>query len=110
MHSHTPYQRGLLPTALSTLLATLPLLAWSAPDAGSVLQQLESRPGPSLFAPPPQTPVQPTPPASGEGAAVVHVNAFRIEGRSLLSARKLNKALKGFTDRDLSLTQLQEAA
>jgi len=40
----------------------------------------------------------------------LHVNAFRIEGRTLLSERKLTKALKGFTDRDLSLTQLQEAA
>ena len=110
MRSHTPHQQGLRPAALSTLLATLPLLAWPAPDAGSVLQQLESRPGQTLVVPPLKTPLQPTPPASGEGGAVVHVNAFRIEGRSLLSARKLNKALKGFTDRDLSLTQLQEAA
>lgn len=118
MRSHTSRQRGLLPaafpalfaTVFATLLAALPQQAWSAPDAGSVLQQLESRPGQTLFAPQLKTPLQPTPPAAGEGGPVVHVNAFQIEGRTLLSERKLQKALKGFTDRDLSLTQLQEAA
>ena len=59
MRSHTSRQRGLLPaafptlfaTVFATLLAALPQLAWSAPDAGSVLQQLEARPGQTLFAP-----------------------------------------------------------
>lgn len=114
MHAYISRQLRFLPTVivhlLATLLTTLPLLAWSAPDAGSVLQQLESRPGQTLSAPQLKTPLQPTPPAMGEGGPVVHINAFRIEGNTLLSVNELSKALKGFTDRDLSLTQMQEAA
>lgn len=110
MTSNTSHHLGLQPAVLATLLAILPLAAWSAPDAGSVLQQLESRPGQTLLVPQLKTPVVPTPPAADEGGPVVHVNAFRIEGHTLLSKGQLDEALKGFTNRDLSLTQLQEAA
>lgn len=85
-------------------------LAWSAPDAGSLLQQLESRPSPDLKASRLKTPKVPTPPATEDAGPVVHVKAFRVEGGTLLSPLKLQKALHGFTDKDLSLTQLQEAA
>jgi hemolysin activation/secretion protein len=96
--------------AASFLGASLPLLAWAAPDAGSVLQQIEARPGGALIAPRLQTPQAPTPPAAGAGGPVVRVNAFDIEGQTLLSPLTLQNALTGFTGRDLSLTQLQEAA
>jgi hemolysin activation/secretion protein len=96
---------------ISALLAALPTLATAAaPDAGSVLQQLEARPGGVLFAPQLKTPAAPTPPAANSGGPVVRVNAFRIEGAQTLSQATLQAALTGFTQQDLSLTQLQEAA
>lgn len=96
---------------ITALLAALPMLATAAaPDAGSVLQQLEARPGGALFAPALKTPVVPTPPAADHSGPVVRVNAFQIEGATLLSTGKLQGALQGFTGQDLSLTQLQEAA
>ena len=102
--------RSLPALMLASLLGVSSSVTWAAPDAGSVLQQLESRPGTFLSTPQLKTPLEPTAPATDEGGPVVHVNDFRIEGRTLLSASKLKKALKGFTGRDLSLTQLQEAA
>jgi len=93
-----------------SMLVFMPLLAWAAPDAGSVLQQLEARPSGVLVAPTLKTPQTPTPPASQQGGPVVRVNAFRIEGPTLVKPELLQKALSGFTGRDLSLTQLQEAA
>lgn len=96
--------------ALAWLLTTLPILAWAAPDAGSVLQQLEARPGGALVAPKLKKSQEPTPPAGDHGGPVVHIEAFRIEGQSLVSEPVLQAALAGFTQRDLSLTQLQEAA
>lgn len=96
---------------ITALLAALPTLATAAaPDAGSVLQQLEARPGGALFAPALKTPVVPTPPAADHSGPVVRVNAFEIDGATLLSPMALQGALKGFTGQDLSLTQLQEAA
>lgn len=97
-------------TAGALFLLTLPTWALAAPDAGSVLQQLEARPGGALFAPQLKTPVAPTPPAANSGGPVVRVNAFRIEGAQTLSQATLQAALMGFTQQDLSLTQLQEAA
>ena len=92
------------------LLAGAPACVWAAPDAGSVLQQIEARPGGLLNAPRLQTPQVPTPPAAGQGAALLRVNGFRIEGHSLVDAQTLQEALKGFPGRELSLTQLHEAA
>jgi hemolysin activation/secretion protein len=109
MHSQafTPKRLG---TGLTALLLSLPALAMAVPDAGSVLQQLEARPGGQLIAPKLKTPQQPTPPAAVHSGPVVRVNAFRVEGQTLLSTPSLQVALTGFTGRDLSLTQLQEAA
>ena len=95
---------------ITALLAALPALALAAPDAGSVLQQLEARPGGALFAPALKTPVVPTPPAANHSGPVVRVNAFEVEGATLLSPITLQGALEGFSGQDLSLTQLQEAA
>lgn len=96
---------------ITALLAALPSYATAAaPDAGSVLQQLEARPGGTLFAPALKIPVVPTPPAADHSGPVVRVNAFQIEGATLLSPNTLQATLKGFSGRDLSLTQLQEAA
>jgi hemolysin activation/secretion protein len=106
---HTPTFRWAARHA-GVLLLTLPTLALAAPDAGSILQQLEARPGGQLVAPQLRTPQQPTAPAAGSGGPVVRVNAFSLEGQTLVSPEALQTALAGFTGRDLSLTQLQEAA
>jgi hemolysin activation/secretion protein len=91
--------------------AAFPLLARAVPDAGSLLQQIEARPGGALSAPKLLIPQEPTPPVSEEEeGAVVQVKAFRIEGATLVESDRLQQALAGFVQRDLSLTQLQEAA
>ena len=95
--------------SIGLLVASAPL-AWSAPDAGSVLQQLEARPSGAAAAPRLQTPQGPTPPVVSADGPVVRVTGFRVEGAKLLSPQALQDALAGFAGRDLSLTQLQEAA
>ena len=92
------------------LLTALPWLALAAPDAGTLLQQIESQSSPLQSAPGLKTPMVPTPPAAGEAGPLVRINEFRIEGNQLLSSDVLQRALAGFSGRDLSLTQLQEAA
>ncbi len=100
-------QRICLPS-LALLLACS--AARAAPDAGSVLQQIEARPPSALSAPKLRTPQEPTPPAAEHSGPVLRVNAFRLEGATLLSPQALQAALAGFAGRELSLTQLQEAA
>jgi hemolysin activation/secretion protein len=110
IHRSSAQAFGRLLSLPLALLAGAPACVWAAPDAGSVLQQIEARPGGLLNAPRLQTPQVPTPPAAGQGAALLRVNGFRIEGHSLVDAQTLQEALKGFAGRELSLTQLQEAA
>ena len=96
---------------LQGFMLAMPALALAAPDAGSVLQQLEGYPtAPALKAPAITTPQGPTPSAAGRSSPVLRVNAFRIAGVTLLNPQTVQNALAGFTGRDLSLTQLQEAA
>ena len=92
------------------LLTALPWLALAAPDAGTLLQQIESQSSPLQSAPGLKTPTVPTPPAAGDAGPLVRINEFRIEGNQLLPSDVLQRALAGFSGRDLSLTQLQEAA
>jgi hemolysin activation/secretion protein len=91
-------------------MAFMHVTAWSAPDAGSLLQQLESRPATTLKAPRLNTPEVPTPAAAEDAGPMVQVKEFRIVGGTLLSQDALQSALRGFTNKDLTLTQLQEAA
>lgn len=110
MHFNTSFLSGCGQRLMPMLLA-LPLVAAAAPDAGSLLQQLEAAPVvPAVRAPSLKTPPAPTPPAGASAGPVLHVKAFRFEGATLMSAQVLQGALSGFTGRDLSLTQLQEAA
>jgi len=95
-------------TALT--LTALPVVALAAPDAGSLLQQIESQSAPLQSGPGLKTPAVPTPTAAGDAGPLVRINEFRIEGNQLLGTTELQRALAGFSGRDLSLTQLQEAA
>lgn len=92
------------------LLTALPLPALAASNAGSLLKQIESQSAPPQSAPSLKTPSVPTPPAAGDAGPLVRINEFLIEGNQLLPSNVLQRALAGFSGRDLSLTQLQEAA
>ncbi len=91
--------------ALTSSIAT----AQTAPDAGSVLQQIERQRSVPL---PPQTPPQFAPPAPLQslGGATVTVTAFRFAGNRLLTPAQLAPAVKGFLNRPLSFSELQNAA
>ena len=92
------------------LLTALPLPALADSNAGSLLKQIESQSAPPQSAPSLKTPSVPTPPAAGDAGPLVRINEFLIEGNQLLPSNVLQRALAGFSGRDLSLTQLQEAA
>ena len=101
---------AVLRCAVLPLLACVGVAAAAAPDAGSLLQQLESQPAPAPRAQTLPTPAEPTPAAAADSGAVVHVSAFDIQGNQLLGSEALQQALAGFVGRDLTLNQLQEAA
>jgi hemolysin activation/secretion protein len=102
--------KALLCCLPAVLMTSLSLRAVAAPDAGSLLQQIESQAVPAQSTPTLKKPTRPTPAASNEAGAVVQVTEFRLEGHQLLSTETLQRALAGFTGRALTLTQLQEAA
>jgi hemolysin activation/secretion protein len=93
---------------LSALLClTRFAVAQQAPNAGSILRQLE-----------PDTPSLPTPKADTSQnrteappppGPTIHVRAFRIEGNQLLKTEQIQKQLAGYINRDLSPTDLRQA-
>ena len=79
-------------------------------DAGALLRQTEQalktpKKSPRL----PARKATPSPVKSGS-TATVQVNSFKFVGNTLISSDKLNSALATFTNRPLTLAQLQEAA
>jgi hemolysin activation/secretion protein len=89
----------------------IPILcnAQSAPDAGSLLQQIERQQHPAL--PPKAAPLFAPPPIlQSLGGATVVVGDFRFAGNTLLSARQLEPIVAGFKGRPLDFEQLQNAA
>jgi hemolysin activation/secretion protein len=94
---------------LAALLAPLELAAQSAPDAGSVLRQIEEQQRKPL--PPKSEPQFQAPqPMLSMGAPAVTVKEFQFAGNSLLSAQQLAPAVAGYLNRALSFTDLQNAA
>jgi hemolysin activation/secretion protein len=84
-------------------------LAQAAPDAGSILRQIEQqRPQPL----PPKAPSPPTPPPPLQtlGQATVIVQSFRFAGNQLLNAQQLAPAVTAFVGRPLTFGELQNAA
>jgi hemolysin activation/secretion protein len=79
-------------------------------DAGALLRQTEQalktpKKSPRL----PARKATPTP-VKPSSTATVQVNSFKFVGNTLISSDKLNSALATFTNRPLTLAQLQEAA
>ena len=91
------------------LLATaLPAAqAQTAPDAGSLLQQMERKPLPT----PKALPTKPAePPAlQPQSGTIVTVSSFRFAGNTLLSTEQLSVSVAGYLNRALDFNQLQAA-
>ncbi len=100
--------------ALSALAISLSATSYAAGpgvDAGSLLHQNEQELNSRKSAPPAiQTaPARPGAKAS-EGEATLQVNGFKFTGNTLLTSAALTQALSEFANRQLTLTQLKEAA
>jgi hemolysin activation/secretion protein len=93
---------------LSALLClTRIAVAQQAPNAGSILRQLEPD-TPSLPAPKAATSQNKSeaPPPPGP---TIHVREFRIEGNQLLKTEQIQKLLAAYINRDLSPADLRQA-
>jgi hemolysin activation/secretion protein len=102
------YLVGPLFLALAAPFTTLSV-AQVAPDAGSLLQQLERDRKPAL--PPKSLPTQPAPPAAmqPQAGATLTVSSFRFAGNTLLSADRLLPVVASYLNRPLDFAQLQAA-
>ena len=92
------------------LLCPLLALAQQVPTAGSLLQQMEQRRNEALSAVP-QIVKTPAPPEMTvmTGPRVV-VKSVRFVGNHLLSQTQLDAVVKGYLNRSLSFTEMQQAA
>lgn len=94
---------------LIALLGSGPADAQTIPNAGSVLQHIES--GREQALPPKAPPAfAPPPPLKSIGGPTVTVKQFRFVGNHLLTSKQLAKVVAGFIDRPLSFAGLQNAA
>lgn len=109
--------KHVIPVRLLRISATLVTLAllWSmagaqtAPDAGSLLQQIDQQRGPVL--PPKADPPLPPPaPMQSIGGEAVSVKSFTFAGNTLLGDAQLQPAVAGFLNRPLTFSELQNAA
>lgn len=101
------------PKALFLCAAALsyPVLtpAQTAPNAGTVLQQIQQGQRPAL--PPKSAPLfLAPPPLESIGGATVTVSAFQFAGNTLLSGGKLAPVVKSYIGRPLTFADLQNAA
>jgi len=105
-----PIRCGTALLSLAVLLAALPALAQQAPDAGSILRdiqrttpRLEKPPAPpSTLAPPVEAPIL-------KAGQAVRVTGFRIHA-TLFPEAVLLEVVKDYIGRDCTLGELQEAA
>lgn len=115
MHSDFPLRRRLprlrprlLVCALAGAFSTA-AFAQAVPDAGALLQQLESQRAPAL--PPKSGPGFAYPkPMVPTGGATVTLKSIRFDGATQLPPEVLNRAVAGFLNRPLDFAELQNAA
>lgn len=82
--------------------------AQTPPDAGKLRQEIERNLPPAM--PQPKLAPPPSPPPMTALAGKVFVKQFRFAGNQALSEATLQSVLAGWTQRELSFAQLQEAA
>lgn len=92
----------------------LPSAAWAqqgtAPDAGSIRQQIEQLRTPTLPRAVEKEPVTPPPEIQPKSGVTVNVKGFRFVGNQLLSVEQLEPAVADFANRELDFAGLQRAA
>jgi hemolysin activation/secretion protein len=89
-------------------LFVTPARAQTPPDAGRLLQEARSPPGPSVSLPPLQSPVPRSSPAA-YGDTRVQVTGFEFTGNSALSKETLRNTLSPWVGRALSFGDLIQA-
>jgi hemolysin activation/secretion protein len=91
------------------LICSGALRAQTLPNAGSLLNQLQS--GRAKALPPKAAPAfVPPPPLKSIAGPTVTVERFRFQGNHLLGDRQLARVVSGYLHRPLSFAQLQNAA
>jgi hemolysin activation/secretion protein len=105
-----PVQRFLMSAAVLAPFLLTVAHAQTAPDAGSLRQQIEQQRDSNL--PPAARPqrVVPPPEIKPRDGVSVRVKSFRFVGNRLLSQEQLAPAVAEFLDRELSFEGLQRAA
>ena len=103
-----PNRIAQLTASAASLLCLLgAAVAQQAPNAGSILRQLE-----------PETPQLPVPkadstqknaPAAAQSGPAIHVRAFRIEGNQRIKTAQIQQLLAGYLNRDLTPADLRAA-
>ena len=103
--------KGHRSAALSCLLSLIPILghAQAAPEAGTLLQQIERQQHVDL---PPKSEPQflPPPVLQSLGGETLVVSSFNFAGNTHLTAKQLEPIVAGFVGHPLSFAELQNAA
>lgn len=111
--STNPARRGACPFAPCAVLVALwwtgTVAAQTSPDAGSVLQQIESQRTPTLPSRT-ATPFQSLRPLQGSEGETVTIHSFRFEGNTLLRDAELATVVAPFLHRPLDFNELKNAA
>lgn len=98
--------------AVRWLVAISLLVPWSysfsQTDAGRLLQQQPSPPGPASVVPAPATPA--AQPADVDNSPQIEIKGFRIQGALLITEKDLQRQLQPLIGRRITLRQLQGAA
>ena len=98
-------------TLLSLAGLVLSSMVYAAPDAGSILQNIERdrKPAAPATSSPQLSAPQETKPKSQSEATLV-VKKFNISGNTLLTAAELEAAIESYRGRSLTIAELQQAA
>lgn len=82
--------------------------AAAVPEAGSLLQQIEQNKQPNIPHKDLLENLHEPAPLSEQKGVIVTVKSFRFEGNTLLTSEQLSSSVKGYLNRPLDFTQLQE--
>ncbi len=93
------------------LLAASTAVCFAAPDAGTILQDIEKQhTKPSQKQSAPSIKQQAQPRASSEAGVKILVKSFKLSGNTLVTTQELQGALSAFAGKGLDFNELQSAA